>query len=193
MSSSPNGSGDYVIGTATSGVSSTFALAMVQVVDTGASQTMCRRRFNGIVNNGNVTLRRAGASPQPAACVDATDALVTHLSVQRVSWSGLTVRRPTTPLVAITGTTADSGGQAIGASVPHRALLLLPVQGPGGQTSGESNYTGNGGNAEDDDDLGPFHALLDFNGAGDQVTVTRGTPAAACTSRFSPMAVEFDP
>jgi hypothetical protein len=184
----PGPSNNYVITTASTPTATTFALTMAQVVDAGGTtETMCRRRFNTKVATATTLTMHRGTTTQPAICTDA-NSTVTQLTTQRINFPGITM--PNVGDVTFNNnSTASQNSSAFSAVQKDKAICFLQTQGPGGQASGESNFTATG---QDADDTGPFHAMVDFNAGADRVVVTREVPGNT-TSTFSPVVVQFDP
>lgn len=177
-------SGLHTITTASTPVASTFALAMVQVTANSSDQEyMCKRRFNvKVASPTAITLKRGGTASPSANCT--TDPVVSS-NVQRINIPSAVVRTPA-DVTLTSGSTSNNA--SITSVVTHRSVALLMMQGPGGQSSGESDFASSG---LDGDDTGPFHASVDLTNAT-TVLVTRTVPSN-CASVFSPIVVQFDP
>lgn len=177
----------YTVTTASTPAAQSFALTMAQVIDGTNPETMCRRRFNTrVTGNTTFTLHRATAT-QPGACTDA-QSTVTAFATQRVNL-GTSATTQTQDITFSNNSTQSVNPMLTTAITPHRSICFLSMQGPGGQTAGESNLVVNGA---DGDDTGAFHAMLDFNANGDRIVVTRDV-SGNTTSTFSPVTVQFDP
>jgi len=164
-----------------------FAIAAVQVNDGSTNpENMCKRRLNAkVTSNTNVALHR-GSGTQPANCT--AEALNTAY-VQRVFSTAMNA----TTVADVTFNNNQNAAQTsttFTAVAKDRSIVFLGTQGPGGLCAGEANFVGSGFDA---DDTGPFHATVDFNGAGTAVVVTREVPATNITSTFSPQVVTFNP
>lgn len=178
-------SGNYDITTPT--LSGTFPLVMATAADGSSADVMCKRRLNARAQSSSTVRLHRGSNTIPAAC--SADA-VTAANIQRVLFPN--------QLVAVNDVTmnsmSNSGVTGFGSLtvVKDRAITLLAMQGPGGQSTGEANYAPSPN--PDADDTGAFTALLDFNGAGTQVNLTRSIPGSTTVvSVFSVYVVQFDP
>ena len=178
--------GLFTITTNNTNTTPSFALAQAQLTtESDDTDLMCKRRFNVKVASGSsVTLHRGGATPPALCTTDAT--MITH--VQRVSIPGLTVRTPADVVFSSNSTSANTA--SFTAVAPHRSVTFLMMQGPGGQTAGESEWVNSG---PEGDDTSIFHALLELNSGGTAVSVTRFAPGGSVGGVFSPIVVQFDP
>lgn len=178
--------GLFTITTNNTNTTPSFALAQAQLTtESDDTDLMCKRRFNVKVASGSsVTLHRGGATPPALCTTDAT--MLTH--VQRVSIPGLTVRTPADVVFSSNSTSANTA--SFTAVAPHRSVTFLMMQGPGGQTAGESEWVNSG---PEGDDTSIFHALLELNSGGTAVSVTRFAPGGSVGGVFSPIVVQFDP
>ena len=165
---------------------STFVLATAQVsADSSSANQMCKRRLKGQVSSATDSTWRRGANASAGTCSGDPVALI---NVQRVSLPGAVVR--VAPDVTLTNsTTGGTATFATALTAIHKSVVLMGLQGPGGQTSGEGAFAGTAGR---DADTGSFHASLDLSSTT-QVSVTRTAPSANATSAFSVMGVQFDP
>lgn len=189
--SGPTPSGNNYDVTTTTSMPNSFALAMASMSDTTTADVMCKRKLNAKLNSNTVVrLHRGGTGTPPTGC--SADGL-TSLLVQRITWTGLTSTTVSdvTFAPAVAAGSATQSTTAFTAVSLHRAMTLLGSQGQGGQAGGEASFIGL--NPMESDDTGPFHALLDFNSGGTQVTVTRNSGATGVTSVFSPMVLSIDP
>ena len=171
--------GGFTVATNTTG--NAFALTMAQI--TNANDYTCKRRLNTKVNASSVGLHRGNGNS-----TNCTADAVALIAVQRVSLTGAATVQLVAD-VAVNNTSPSTTSAAFTAVATHKAITFLMSQGPGGQTSGESNQALNSG---DNDDTGTFHAIVDF-ASTTTVSVTRDAPAANANSLFSPVVVQFDP
>ncbi len=142
---------------------------------------LCKRRLRGTVASATALsfTRGNGAG---GACVDAD---IVELPWERVEF-------PTSVSVQSAALTVGSGStSATGTLAPavtsHRTLLLLAGQGPGGQSSGETDFAGNTAN---DDDPGVVHGYLSMP-SSTQIRVDRARSDGVAV--FTPYIVEFTP
>lgn len=166
----------------------TFVLASAHVgSNTTDANYLCKRQFNAFVRDSGVYLHRGvdAATLVPNCTTDALDSA----NVQRVKIPGTRVLYPGD--VTITGTSAE-GSVSLASVALDKAIVFLPMQGPGGLSGGEANCVEN--NAAGDD-TGPFHARVELTTQTNvRVTRTMGSGGNAnCTSVFSPIVVEFAP
>jgi hypothetical protein len=158
---------------------------MATAADGSTPNAMCKRKLNARgTSETNVRLRR-GSATAPAGC---TADAVTAANVQRVLFPLQTVNVGD---VNFTTNASTANTSTFVAVAKDRAITFLAMQGPGGQAGGESNYLPSPN--PDADDLGAFNALLDFNGGGTQVVVTRTIPNVSVAATYSVYVVVFDP
>jgi hypothetical protein len=169
----------------TPAISGSFPLVMATAADGSTPNAMCKRKLNARgMSETNVRLRR-GSATAPAGC---TADAVTAANVQRVLFPGQTVNDRD---VNFTTNASTANTSTFGTVAKDKAITFLAMQGPGGQAGGESNYLPSPN--PDADDLGAFNALLDFNGMGTQVVVTRTIPNVSVAATYSVYVVVFDP
>jgi hypothetical protein len=156
-----------------------------------APEHMCKRRLRGSMATASTQVEFArGAGTAPTQCDDDPAAV----AWERVQWPAcgagvvnLCASVQHLATLAVTGSNTSGTTAAFTAVDRPRALVLSGGQGPGGQSAGESDFTGNSNTG---DDTGAFHGRAAF-ASSTTATVTRS--ATGATSNFSLQVVEFSP
>lgn len=166
-----------------------FLYSAAVTTNTAAEVVMCKRRLLGRMPDGtSLSFRRGGATPTSTDC--SLDN-VSELAWERVQLpSGHTVQHPAPTDLT---TTATSGATpAFTAVAPHRSIVFMAGQGPGGQSAGDSTWFSPDGQAGDD--TGPFHGRIVLGTGATETTATiHRVQQTDSTSSFAPFIVQFAP
>lgn len=142
---------------------------------------ICKRGWRGQVTAADTLSFTRAAFSTVAACTNNSSL---ETSWQRVQFPVGTSVQSCDALIGGGISVAAAGSCSLTAStVPHRTLVWLAGQGPGGQAEGETAHSTT-------DDIGHVNAGVVLEATGKAVTVTRGS-ASATGSIFTPMVIEF--
>ncbi len=152
---------------------------------------VCRKRYRAFprTSGGNVATDISFFRGDGLVGTPCTDVAPSEVDWERVQFPAGTSVQWTQVNVDGAAQSADSTG--LTAVWPHRSLLFMSGQGPGGQNSGETNVKAS--------DLGFSQGTVDFSASCGVstcaiLTVTRGSPGSAgLNASFEPYVVQFSP
>jgi hypothetical protein len=161
-----------------------FVLATARVDTNNTNENfICKRRFRVTLSATEVTARRGGGANHNDCVSDG--AVFNSQVVTLPAWASVT-----SVAMSTNGRNTTFTSSTFTAVAKDRALILLGMQGPGGQTAGETAFRAS---SAADDNTGHVHALADFNGPGDRVSLTRIDPGTNTDAQFNPFVLRFNP